>query len=145
MHPKRRRQLTLIMCCLSGIGIAVGFVLYALKQNINLFYTPTQIADHEIKASPRLIRVGGLVKKNSLHHAVQGLTVDFVLTDTANDLTVHYAGILPDLFREGQGVVAKGTLKSNGDFRATEVLAKHDPNYMPPEVADALKRSRKPS
>lgn len=142
MHPKRRRQLTLIICCLMGIGTALGFILFALKQNINLFYTPTQIAKHEVKSSARLIRVGGLVKKNSLHNAAQGLTVNFTLTDTANDLIIHYTGILPDLFREGQGVVTKGRLNKNGEFQATEVLAKHDANYMPPEVADAVKRAQ---
>jgi cytochrome c-type biogenesis protein CcmE len=132
MHPIRKRRLMLISFIVMGVSIAVVLALYALKQNINLYFTPSQIVsgaapkDHEF-------RVGGMVRKGSVRHAANSLQVSFVLTDMKKDLAVQYNGILPDLFREGQGIVAQGRLQ-DGVFTATEVLAKHDEKYMPPLI-----------
>lgn len=123
-----------------GAGAAVGLTLYALQQNINLFYSPSQIAAGEAPPG-RSIRVGGLVVPGSVQRAPQGLIVEFALTDNREQLQVRYEGILPDLFREGQGIVARGVLTPDGSVRAEEVLAKHDENYMPPEVADSIKQT----
>jgi cytochrome c-type biogenesis protein CcmE len=126
-----------------GVGIAVGFALRALNENLNLFYSPSQIAAGEAPAG-RKIRLGGLVTKGSLHRETGQLEVRFDVTDTKKTTTVSYSGVLPDLFREGQGIIAYGVLAPDGSFRADEVLAKHDENYMPPEVADALKAQGHP-
>lgn len=141
MNSIRRKRLIWVMVALLGTGIAVGLVLYALRQNISLFYTPSQVVNHEVPAG-RLFRLGGMVQKGSVHHAKQGLLVSFVLTDFKKAITVQYNGILPALFREGQGIVTEGRLTKNGDFVATEVLAKHDANYMPPNLRDALKKQQ---
>jgi cytochrome c-type biogenesis protein CcmE len=114
--------------------------MFALSQNINLFYSPTQIASGEAPHNTR-IRAGGMVVDGSVVRDQQSLNVTFDITDYDQTVTVHYDGILPDLFREGQGIVAQGELDSNNVFQASEVLAKHDENYMPPEVADALEKS----
>jgi len=140
MHPIRKRRLQFISLLVIGISGAAALILFALRQNINVFYTPTQILEHEAPTNHRF-RLGGLVKKGSFKRE-GGLAVSFVLTDLKNEMTVHYEGILPDLFREGQGIVSEGTLDSSGNFQAQEVLAKHDENYMPPQVKDALEHNK---
>jgi cytochrome c-type biogenesis protein CcmE len=115
----------------------VGLTLYALQQNINLFYSPSQVKAGEAPLG-RSIRLGGLVVPGSVQRDSQTLRVAFTLTDTGEQVDVHFEGILPDLFREGQGIIARGALTADGTFRAEEVLAKHDENYMPPEAQHAL-------
>ena len=118
----------------------MALTLTALNQNINLFYSPTQVMAGEYPERKNF-RVGGMVVNGSVHRNAENLEVEFDLTDTAKTVTVAYTGILPDLFREGQGVVLEGRLIGDGSFRADEVLAKHDENYMPKEVADSLKKA----
>lgn len=137
MIAARRRKLVLIVFILSVLSVACALVLYALRQNISLFYTPTQVASGEAPLK-RPIRVGGMVEKGSIIRAAEGLQVQFKVTDYTNTLTINYTGILPDLFRDEQGIVAEGELANNQIFTATRVLAKHDANYMPPEVKAAL-------
>ncbi|MFT5115411.1 MAG: cytochrome c-type biogenesis protein CcmE [Parasphingorhabdus sp.] len=140
MKEKRKQRLILLGLLLAGIAIAVTFALLALKENINLFFSPTQVNAGE--APPHnSFRLGGMVVTGSVKRKPGEITVSFDLTDTAKQVTVTYSGILPDLFREGQGIVAQGKLNSAGIFEASEVLAKHDENYMPPEVAEALKKA----
>jgi len=140
MHPKRKKKLILVLLMLTGVGLIVGLVLYALSQNINLFFPPSDIAQGKAPYEKR-IRAGGMVREGSVVRSPDSLLVTFVLTDYAFDVTVSYEGILPDLFREGQGIVAQGKLKPNGVFVADEVLAKHDENYMPPEVTEAINQA----
>jgi len=140
MHPQRKQRLFIILFMLAGIGLAVGLMLVALQENINLFYTPQQIADGEAPKD-RTIRAGGMVVEGSVKRAEDDLTVEFKATDGVAEVTIQYTGILPDLFRENQGIVALGKLNENNVFIASEVLAKHDENYMPPEVADALEKA----
>nr|WP_300312641.1 cytochrome c maturation protein CcmE [Halomonas sp.] len=140
MRAKRRNRLLLIVGLVALCGVAIGLTLYALRSNINLFFSPVQIASGEAPVE-RQIRAGGMVKKGSVERSSEGLQVSFVITDYVDDVTVHYSGILPDLFREGQGVVVVGKLNDKQELNADQVLAKHDENYMPPEVAEALKRS----
>lgn len=140
MNPLRKKRLLIILAILAGVAIAVALALSALQQNINLFYTPTQIANGEAPQDTR-IRAGGMVAKDSLKRTGDSLDVEFVVTDFAKNVTIRYRGILPDLFREGQGIVALGKLNADGVLIADEVLAKHDENYMPPEVTKALKDS----
>ncbi len=142
MNPKRKQRLMLVVLLVVGVSVAVGLALYALNQNINLFYSPTQIVDADAPKGTR-IRAGGMVVEGSVVRDQQSLHVAFAMTDYAKTVNVEYTGILPDLFREGQGIVAQGELDANGVFQAVEVLAKHDENYMPPEVADALKAAGK--
>ena len=134
---RKQQRLTLILSGLAILGLATGLVLYALRDTIVFFYTPSEFAEKHVAPGQR-IRLGGLVEKGSLVHD-QGTTVKFVVTDTAKTLPVIYSGQLPDLFREGQGVVAEGKLDQAGTLIADTVLAKHDERYMPKEVADALK------
>ncbi|HED14687.1 MAG TPA: cytochrome c maturation protein CcmE [Gammaproteobacteria bacterium] len=141
MRAKRKRRLILSGLLLVGIGTAVTLTLLALNKNINLFYTPTQVEAGEAPVN-QSIRVGGLVEKGSVSRDKKGLTVRFKVTDTARTVAIEYTGILPDLFREGQGIVAQGRLNERGVFIADTVLAKHDENYMPPEVADALQTAK---
>jgi cytochrome c-type biogenesis protein CcmE len=138
MNPKRKKRLIIILSIVLASSLAVGLTLYALNQNINLFYSTTQIANGEAPKDAR-IRVGGMVVKGSLKRSPNSLRVEFTLTDYAHTTTVVFTGILPDLFREGQGIIAQGKLDANGVFQADEVLAKHDENYMPPEIKDSLK------
>jgi cytochrome c-type biogenesis protein CcmE len=138
MTPKRKKRLGLILLMVAGIAIAAGFALKAFNENLMFFYTPTAVIDGEAPYN-HPIRVGGLVTTGSVKRQADGLTVLFDITDNAETITVQYTGILPDLFREGQGIVALGELGRDQMFIANEVLAKHDENYMPPEVADALK------
>lgn len=140
MNPIRKKRLFIILAILTGVGIAVALALSALQQNINLFYTPTQIANGEAPQDTR-IRAGGMVAEGSVKRTGDSLDVEFVVTDFAKSVTIRYHGILPDLFREGQGIVALGKLDGQGVLVADEVLAKHDEKYMPPEVTKALKES----
>lgn len=125
----------------AGLGCAVALALYGMRQNIMLFHTPSEVAAGDVPEN-RLFRVGGLVVTGSVIKADDGLTTDFGVTDLSQSITVRYTGLLPDLFREGQGIVAQGVLNKEGLFVAQEVLAKHDENYMPPEVAASLKEYR---
>ena len=142
MNPVRKKRLYIILGLLAGLAVAVGLALSALQQNINLFYTPTQIAAGEVPEGAR-IRAGGMVKEGSVSRSADSLDVDFVVTDYAADVTIRYSGILPDLFREGQGIVALGRLNADNVLIADEVLAKHDETYMPPEVTQALEKAGK--
>lgn len=138
----KQKRLMFVVIGMALLGAAVYLVLNALNSNIALFYTPTQVAADEAPTG-HTFRIGGLVEEGSLRREKDGLTVHFSVTDNAESIHVTYKGILPDLFREGQGVVAQGKLGENGIFTASEVLAKHDENYMPPEVADALEKTKK--
>ncbi len=135
---RRSRRLALIAMALAVIGAAAGIALYALRDSIVFFYSPTEVAEKAVEPGARL-RVGGLVKAGTLVKS-PGQNVAFVVTDGAHDLKVAYQGLLPDLFREGQGVVAEGVLETPGELRAETILAKHDERYMPREVVDALKK-----
>ncbi len=135
---RKHKRLTFVMIGLLLLGSAAALILTAFEDNIVFFYSPTELADKKPDPAQRL-RIGGLVMAGSVEK-LEGAVVAFAITDTAKTVTVQYKGILPDLFREGQGVVAEGHLKG-GVFQADEVLAKHDENYMPPEVAEALKKS----
>ncbi|SSW70052.1 cytochrome c maturation protein CcmE [Achromobacter agilis] len=139
MSPRKRRALA-IAGGLGLLALAAALVLNALQSNLVFFFSPTQVMAKEAPSSGSF-RVGGLVEQGSLRREADGLTLRFVVTDTAHTVPVSYQGLLPDLFREGKGVVVAGKLGPDGVFRATEVLAKHDENYMPPEAADALKRA----
>jgi cytochrome c-type biogenesis protein CcmE len=140
MHPVRRQRLYLVLFVALFSSIAVGLVMYALRGNINLFYPPADvIAGKAPQGLP--IRVGGMVVEGSVQRADDSLEIRFHLTDYQATVPVIFTGILPDLFDEGQGAVASGTLNAEGVLEATEVLAKHDENYMPPEVADALENA----
>jgi len=134
---RKQRRLALIGIALAMLGLAVGLALYALSGSIVFFRTPTEIVQGVVAPGAR-IRVGGLVKEGSV--ARSGETIAFTVTDTANEVKVTYRGIVPDLFREGQGVVAEGVLGRDGTLAADSVLAKHDERYMPPEAVEALKR-----
>ncbi len=137
---RKHRRLSVIVVAMLVLGGAVALVLTALEDNIVFFYSPTQVAE-KAPAPGKRLRIGGLVKEQSFRRLDDGLTQAFVVTDLANELKVTYRGVLPDLFREGQGVVAEGTFNPEGVFMASEVLAKHDENYMPAEVTEALKKS----
>ncbi len=140
MNPARKKRIILISLMVAGVGIAVGFALNAFNQNLMFFYSPSEVLAGEApKDHP--FRIGGLVTTGSVERLPNGLTTRFDVTDNQGTVTVVYTGILPDLFREGQGIVAHGKLSDTGSFVADEVLAKHDENYMPPEVAAALKES----
>ena len=134
---KRSRRKLLIFAVVFGVAVATVLGLTAFEENLLYFYTPTQVKAGEAPQT-HSFRVGGLVVDGSVSRKADSLTVQFDLTDNAEIMTVKYTGILPDLFREGQGIVAMGSLQANGSFVADEVLAKHDENYMPPEVAEAL-------
>ncbi len=140
MTPARKKRLALIFLMVIGVSIGVGFALNALNDNIMFFFSPADIAAGKAPAN-KDFRVGGMVVKGSVKRPGEGLTVVFDLTDNQSTVEVKYTGILPDLFREGQGIIANGRLDDKGEFVAKEVLAKHDENYMPPEVADAMKKS----
>ena len=137
MLPARKRKLTMILFVLGVLSIVTALVLYALRQNISLFYTPAQVASGEAPLH-RSVRIGGMVEKGSIVRAEEGLEVHFKVTDFDKSVEVIYNGILPDLFRDGQGVVAEGEVLDAHRFKAVRVLAKHDENYMPPEVKAAL-------
>lgn len=142
MNPKRKKRLILIGLMIGAVAIAVTLMLNAFQKNLLFFFSPTQVMAGEAPVG-HPFRIGGLVLPGSLHRDPDGLTVRFDLTDNAEKVTIAYTGILPDLFREGQGIVSMGKLGTDGVFVASEVLAKHDENYMPPEVAEALEKSGK--
>ena len=141
MSPTHKRRLVYVTILIGAAVSIVALVLFALNQNINLYYTPNEVAKGQAPANKR-IRVGGLVVNNSIQRQ-EGLAVSFTVTDFLENLTIEYKGILPDLFKEGQGVVALGRLTSPNVFQAEQILAKHDENYMPPEVAESLKLATK--
>ena len=140
MNRKRQRMI-FVTLIVAGVGAATGLVIAAMGENMLYFYSPTQVRAGEAPSGPS-IRVGGLVVEGSVRRG-QGLEVAFALTDGAATVDVSYAGILPDLFREGQGIVASGVLEGQARLRAEEVLAKHDENYMPPEVAEAMEAAKR--
>ncbi|HUO82448.1 MAG TPA: cytochrome c maturation protein CcmE [Gammaproteobacteria bacterium] len=138
MSPRRRRMV-LVGLVLAGVSLAAAFALRAFQENLLYFYSPSQVAAGEPPAG-RQFRLGGMVQDGSVERAPGSLEVRFVLTDFERDIPVRYTGVLPDLFREGQGVVTRGRLRGDGEFIAEEVFAKHDENYMPPEVGQSLRR-----
>ena len=140
MKPRTKRGLAIVVG-LAVLGIAIALVLNAFQSNLVFFFSPSQIAANEAPRD-RGFRVGGLVQEGSVKRDAQGLTVNFTVTDLAHTIPVTYTGLLPDLFREGKGVVAQGKLGTDGVFHAEQVLAKHDENYMPPEAATALKNAK---
>jgi cytochrome c-type biogenesis protein CcmE len=140
MKPRTKRALA-IVGGLAALGIASALVLNAFNSNLVFFFSPTQVLAHEAPRD-RSFRIGGLVEEGSLQREPTGLTIRFVVTDLAKQVPVTYTGLLPDLFKEGKGVVAQGKLGADGVFRAEQVLAKHDENYMPPEAAEALKKAK---
>ncbi|MBN6711389.1 cytochrome c biogenesis protein CcmE [Canicola haemoglobinophilus] len=150
MNPRRKSRLSIVLFILLGISVASALVLYALRQNIDLFYTPTEVVygkNDESHAKPSVgqrIRIGGMVVEGSVERDPKSLKVKFDLNDIGPSVTVIYEGILPDLFREGQGIVAQGILVEPTVLNATEVLAKHDENYVPPELDAQMQKVHKP-
>lgn len=140
MRPIRKKRLQIICLMVLALGGAVACILYALKQNINAFYTPSELIQQQIVAG-QTIRIGGMVATGSVKHSEDSLDVAFSVTDFTHQLPVTYTGVLPNLFREGKGVVVQGQLSSQGAFVATQVLAKHDENYMPPQVAKKMAKA----
>ena len=138
MHPLRKQRLYVVLSILFGTAMAAFLVFKGLSENINLFYSPSDLKKEKISVDNQ-IRVGGMVKKDSINKESNSLRISFVITDFEEDLLITYEGILPDLFSEEAGIVAKGKINEEGIFIANEVLAKHDENYMPPEVAKTLK------
>jgi len=138
MTPRRRRMM-LVGLILLGVGGAVAFALTAFQENLEYFHTPTEVAEGKVPKDKQF-RLGGMVPTGSFKRVPGSMEATFVLSDYANNVTVSYSGVLPDLFREGQGVIARGRMDESGKFIAAEVLAKHDENYMPPDVADALRK-----
>ncbi len=138
MNPIRKKRLTLIGLMVAGLGVATWLALNAFDENLMFFFSPSEVAEGKAPTS-HPFRIGGLVVNDSVKRKPDGLTTAFTVTDNAKAVIVEYTGILPDLFREGQGIVALGQLNPQGIFIASEVLAKHDENYMPPEVAESLK------
>jgi len=136
---RKKRRLYMLGLALLGLGTATALTLSAFEENLVFFYSPSDLVVNP--PGDRSVRIGGLVEENSIERLDGGLTTRFRVTDTVHTVSVSYTGIMPDLFREGQGVIAEGRLDGNGQFVAREVLARHDENYMPPEVADALKRA----
>jgi len=141
MKPRHKR-LALLGLGLAALGGAAALILNAFQSNLVFFFSPSQVAAHEAPEG-RSFRIGGLVQAGSLQRQGDGISVRFVVTDTAHDIAVVYSGILPDLFKEGKGVVAQGQLGPDGVFHAKEVLAKHDANYMPPQAADAVEKAKR--
>ncbi|MFZ7343452.1 cytochrome c maturation protein CcmE [Avibacterium volantium] len=150
MNPRRKSRLTIVLFVLIGVAVASSLVLYALRQNIDLFYTPTEVIygkNDDAETKPKVgqrIRVGGMVVAGTVKRDDKSLKVVFDLNDVGPSITVEYEGILPDLFREGQGIVAQGVLKTPTLLEASEVLAKHDENYVPPELGEQMKKVHKP-
>ena len=139
MKPRHKR-LAMIATGVAALGVAAVLVLSAFQKNLVFFFTPSQVAANEAPQG-RTFRIGGLVETGSVKRQPDGVTVRFVVTDTAKNIPVMYRGVLPDLFREGKGVVTQGRLDGSGVFQASEVLAKHDENYMPPEAAEAIRKA----
>ena len=143
MKPRHKR-IAMVAGGLAALAVAAGLILAAFQQNLVFFFTPSQVAANEAPQG-RTFRIGGMVETGSVKRQTDGVTVRFMVTDTAKSIPVTYRGALPDLFREGKGVVAQGRVGADGVFQASEVLAKHDENYMPPEAADAVKRAHETS
>ena len=143
MRPVRKKRLQLVVLLIFGAAVVIYLVLFALRQNINLFFTPSQIARGEAPVGQQ-IRAGGLVVEGSVERASDSLYVEFVITDTAEQVTVAFDGILPDLFREGQGIIAIGRMDEAGLVQASDVLAKHDETYMSPEIQKAIEDAGHP-
>ncbi|HJP34370.1 MAG TPA: cytochrome c maturation protein CcmE [Gammaproteobacteria bacterium] len=141
MRPIRKTRLITVVLVLAGMGLATALILTAFEKNLMYFYSPSEVVAGEAPTE-RKFRIGGLVVEGSIERIPDSLTVQFTITDTAHEVTVSYDGILPDLFREGQGIVAHGRSREDGVFEASEVLAKHDENYMPPEVASAIAEAK---
>lgn len=140
MIPRRKKRLALVLSLVVGVATALSFILYALSNNVDLFYTPSQMLEGDTKPQVgQRLRVGGMVVEDSVRRDATTLEVEFLVTDTGPTVKVLYRGILPDLFREGQGIVAQGVLLQPDVLQASEVLAKHDEEYMPPELAEAMK------
>ncbi|MDN3682615.1 cytochrome c maturation protein CcmE [Vibrio tapetis subsp. quintayensis] len=148
MNPRRKKRLGLVLALVVGIATTVGLMLYALNQNMDLFYTPTELVMGKPDGSKpyvgQRLRIGGMVVEGSVSRNQESLRVSFDLADVGPKVTVVYDGILPDLFREGQGIVAQGVLIDATTIEAFEVLAKHDEEYMPPEIAEAMKKTHEP-
>ncbi len=140
MNPKRKRRLIVVSLILAAVVVAVGLSVFALQKNITYLYSPSEVMAGKAPVHARF-RLGGVVKKHSVHHDPDSLKVTFIVTDRFHDMPVIYKGILPDLFRVGQSVITTGHM-DHGHFEASTVLAKHDSTYMPPEVADAIKKAR---
>ncbi len=143
MTPVRRQRLILILLMVAGVAVAVTFALKAFNENLMYFFSTTEVAEGKAPKDAKF-RLGGMVVNGSINRPGKDILVRFDLTDYSKQVTVEYSGILPDLFREGQGIVANGRLNAKGIFVAEEVLAKHDENYMPPEVAESLKKPKQP-
>jgi cytochrome c-type biogenesis protein CcmE len=139
VKPRHKRAAAIVLGVVA-LGVVAALVLGAFKQNLVFFFTPTEIAEHKAPQG-RTFRIGGMVEKGSVKRQADGVTVRFIVTDTAKSIPVTFRGSLPDLFREGKGVVAQGQLGADGVFRANEVLAKHDENYMPPEAKAAVEKA----
>lgn len=148
MNPRRKKRLGAVLAIFVGLAATVGLVLYALDQNMDLFYTPTEVVhgkpNGEKPVVGQRLRIGGMVVKGSVVRDPNSLKVSFKLADVGPQVTIDYTGILPDLFREGQGIVAQGVLRTENTIEAFEVLAKHDEDYMPPEVAEAMEQVHEP-
>jgi len=142
LKPRTRRAIAIVVG-VAALGVAVALVLNAFRSNLVFFFTPSEVAAHQAPAD-RAFRIGGLVEAGSVVRDKDALTVRFRVTDTVQAIPVTYTGILPDLFREGKGVVAQGRIEPDGTFHASDVLAKHDENYMPPEAAEALRKAGHP-
>ena len=140
MNPIRKQRIYALIAIIVGSILAVYLVVSALSKNLNLFYSPTDLLNADI-STETLIRAGGMVREGSIKRSETSLSIEFVVTDFKNDLKIKYSGILPDLFSEEAGVVVQGYLDKEGTFRAIEVLAKHDENYMPPEVAKLMEEA----
>ena len=140
MNPLRKQRMYALIAIVGGSILAVFLVVSALSKNLNLFYSPTDLLNNDLSPDT-LIRAGGMVREGSIKRSNNSLNIQFVVTDFKNDLTINYSGILPDLFSEKAGVVVQGYLEKEGSFRAIEVLAKHDENYMPPEVAKLMENA----
>lgn len=141
MHPIRKKRLILIVFIFFAVSFAAALALYALNQNINLYYTPSQVATGKAPIG-QIFRIGGIVEKGTVHQAKTGLEMSFEITDTAKHVKVEYRGVLPDLFREGQGIVVQGKLNAKGILIADQVLAKHGAEYMPPPAAAAIQAAQ---
>ncbi len=139
MNKVHKRRLTYVLFFLAGLSIAATLIFYALKQNLNVFVTPSQLAARSVPVGYSL-RLGGMVKKNSIKRDPNSLQVEFVVTDFKNEMTVRYIGVLPDLFHEEKGMIAEGKMNAEGIFIASQVLAKHDENYMPKNVYNSLRK-----
>ncbi|MCG7489528.1 cytochrome c maturation protein CcmE [Vibrio sp. Of14-4] len=148
MNPRRKKRLGIVLAIFVGMSATIGLMLYALNQNMDLFYTPSELVDGKPDGTKpavgQRLRIGGMVVKGSVKRDPESLKVSFELRDVGPKVTVLYDGILPDLFREGQGIVAQGVLKNATTVEAFEVLAKHDEEYMPPEIAEAMKKNHQP-